>query len=150
MIESYGINGEYHVWLGLDPGITTGWALVGDDCKLLASGTFDENTVYEGLDKLIRGLHRSDRTLTTVVERMPRTGGMGELAQRLERVRGLISEVTDEVYDLPTFGTVAPGEWKTSRVAKTTKVPDTARTQHERDAYLMTCYAIDKEQRNGH
>lgn len=147
MIDSYGVNGEQHVWLGIDPGLTTGWALVADDAKILGTGTFTEDGLFEGLDKIIRGGHRSGRTMTVVIEKMPGTGGMSDLAQRLERVRQIITELVEEVYDLPTT-VIPPGEWKTSRIAKLAKPK--AKTQHERDAAVMTAYAISKESRRTH
>jgi predicted RNase H-like nuclease (RuvC/YqgF family) len=147
MIDSYGVNNEYHAWLGIDPGVTTGWALVADDEKVLGHGTLDEDSVKSGLDRLIRGVHGSSRTLTVVVEKMPAAGKMSELASRLERVRRDVSEVVVDVYDLPVQ-VIPPGEWKTSRVAKTSGRLD-ARTQHERDAITMTRYAIQKEHRRG-
>ena len=144
MIDSYGINGRQHAWIGLDPGITTGWAVLADDGKVYGHGTFVEENVFEGLDKLVRGMHRTARSVTIVVEQMPSAGRMSDLAQRLEHVRGLIDEVISDIYDLPVVY-VAPGEWKTSRVARLAKPK--ARTQHEKDAIVMTAYAIAKSAR---
>lgn len=144
MDSTYGTDSEYHVWVGLDPGLTTGWAVLADDGKVFGHGTFVEDNVYEGVDKLIRGLHRSKRRVTVVIEGMPRTGGMSDLSQRLEHVRQLITDVVIEVYDLETQ-VIPPGEWKTSRIAKLAKPK--AKTQHEKDAIIMTAYAIAKEAR---
>lgn len=141
---SYGINGGEHAWVGIDPGITTGWAVLADDGRPHGHGTFVEENVYDGLDLLIRGLHRAGLHVTAVVEQMPGVGKMSDLQQRLERVRQIVTEIVEEVYDLPVIY-VAPGEWKTSRVAKLARPK--ARTQHERDAIVMTAYAIAKEAR---
>lgn len=146
MIETYGVNAEKCCWIGLDPGVTTGWALIDRGGKLLGSGEFTEDQVYEGVDRLIRGCHRGSRAVRIVIERMP-PGMMGDLAQRLERVRSLIREVVDDVYELPiTY--VTPGEWKQSRVAKITRWPKPFSSQHAEDAATMTLYAADKEMRN--
>ncbi len=144
MIETYGANGGKHVWLGLDPGISTGWAIVGDDTKVLGRGVFSEDQVYGGLDELVRGIHRSECAVTAVIEKMPGTGKMSDLQQRLERVRRLITEIIEEVYEIPTV-LISPGEWKTSRVARTTH--PNAKTQHEIDASLIALYAMLKEAR---
>lgn len=141
---SYGLTAEYHAWLGLDPGITTGWAVLADDGKVFGHGTFVEENIEEGLDRLVRGMHRSSRRLSVVIEDMPAAGRMGDLAHRLERVRGIIKDIVVEVYDLPVTY-VPPGEWKTSRIAKLASPK--ASTQHEKDAIIMTAYAIAKEQR---
>lgn len=146
MIDSYGINAEKMAYLALDPGITTGWALLDQGGKLLGHGTFTEDNVYDGVDKLIRGSHRGSRAVHVVIERMP-PGSMGDLAQRLERVRSLISEVVTDIYELPVTY-VAPGEWKNSRVAKITRWPDTFGTAHEYDAATMALYVADKEKRH--
>lgn len=145
MIESYGVNAEKMSYVGIDPGVHTGWALIDQGGKLLGSGTFDEDTLYAGLDKLVRGCHRSNRAVTVVVERMP-PGHMGDLAQRLERVRQLIAEVVTETYELPT-AYVTPGEWKRSRVAKITRWPEPFATQHAEDAATMALYYADKVKR---
>lgn len=148
MDTTYGANGEGHLWVAIDPGITTGWALLADDATILGHGVFSENDIYSGLDALIRGCHRAGKSLSAVVEKMPGTGAMSDLQQRLERVRGIITELVEECYELPVTY-VAPGEWKTSRVARTAKHPD-AKTQHEIDASLLGLYAIGKAMKSGH
>lgn len=146
MIETYGVNNEDHVWLGIDPGVTTGWALVADDGKVLGTGDLVPENIEFGLDKIVRGLHRTSRTITVVIERIPRTGGMGGLARKMEEVLTAIHEVIDEVYDLPVIQ-VAPGEWKQSRVAAQELGWERGVSQHQKDAAVMARYVADKEQR---
>jgi hypothetical protein len=146
MDPTYGINAEKTSWLGLDPGVTTGWALLDQGGKLLGSGTFDESQVFEGVDRLIRGCHRGARSVHVVVEKMP-PGSAGRLSERLERVRSLIFELVTDVYELPVTH-VPPGEWTNSRVAKITRWPQPFRTDHEHDAATMALYTMDKEKRS--
>jgi predicted RNase H-like nuclease (RuvC/YqgF family) len=151
MDDTYGAYGAQRVWLGIDPGVTTGWALVAHDTgKVLGSGNFSEDDIFAGLDTLVRSMHRGGYVLSVVVERMPATGGMGSLADRLDYVKRAVRMVVAETYDLPVT-TIPPGEWKPSRVARTTKftkTPKRGRTPHERDAIRMALYAIDKENRH--
>jgi hypothetical protein len=149
MIDSYGSNSEYHSWLGIDPGVTTGWALVADDGAILGHGTLKPDEVSAGLDKIVRGMHRTGHAITVVVEKMPATGGMGHLASTLERVRQDVREVVSDVFDLPVLQ-VPPGEWKPSRVARANawkRNGDVRLSTHESDAIRMTLYTIDRETR---
>lgn len=150
--QHYGAHADKHAWLGIDPGVTTGWALVTDDGKVAGSGNLPENQVKQTLDTLIRAAHGEGYALTAVIERVPRAGGAGRLAHRLDFVVGEVNEVVRETYDLPTVD-VMPGAWKTSRVARMMKRPrsrDQKVTQHQWDAIRMTCYVIDREERKTH
>lgn len=135
-----------HAWLSIDPGITTGWALLGDDGKILATSVWGTDELQPSLDQLIRAVHAAGTTITAVVEKMP-PGVFGELARKLERVRATIMNEVETVYELPVYE-IAPGEWKPSRVAKTTKVPwkftNGPLVIHQKDAIRMGRYAIDK------
>ncbi len=144
-METYGINARGTSYLGLDPGVTTGWAIIDKAGQLVGQGDFDEEVLEEGLDELVRGIHRSQRKIVVVIERMP-PGSAGKLSRKLERVRGAINRVIREVYDLPTIP-VGPGEWKQSRVAKITRWPDPFKSDHARDAATMALYIADKEKR---
>ncbi len=144
-MNDYGIRATSHAWLGIDPGVTTGWALVDDSGALQASGNLPEEHLRTSLDDLVRHLHRGGLRLDAVVENMPRVGGMGPLATRLEEVRRAITDVLEEIYEIPTQR-VAPGEWKTSRVARGTKfLRGKKMTPHERDAARMAMYVRDRE-----
>lgn len=145
MIDSYGAHSDKHAWLGIDPGVTTGWALMTDNGKVVGCGNLVEHDLRATLDTLIRASHGEGYRLTAVVERMPRSG-IGRLTQRLDFVNSTIRELVDEVYELPKIE-VTPGVWKQSRVAKTQKRPRGKLTQHQWDAIRMTLYVIDREAR---
>lgn len=147
MDTSYGINGPREAVIGIDPGITTGWAVI-EDGEEKGSGNLGVDEVKPILDTLVRALHRDGMKLSVVVERMPASGGMSERARQLERVRADIREVID-TYELPTVE-IAPGEWKTSRVARTTALKRGRYSPHQRDAIRMALYHADKESRRGH
>lgn len=139
-----------HLWLCIDPGITTGWALLDDEGKVKGTSVWGTGELRETLDVLVRANHRAGYALTCVVELMPSTGRMGTLGQKLERVRQDIHMVLDETYELPVL-MVPPGEWKPSRVAKTTHLParwqGSALMVHQKDAIRMGRYTIDREKR---
>lgn len=137
--------------IALDPGITTGMAVLSDpEGFLLATTNWTVENVGQSLDVLIRHLHLEEYTLHAVIEQMPRSGGRSE--DTLDRVRRTIHETLVEVYEVPTIY-VAPGVWKPSRVARTAVLPkrwpdepDGARlSAHQRDAIKMGCYALEKK-----
>lgn len=130
--------------LALDPGITTGWAVIDrSDRMVKGHGVLPPSEIRHWLDTFIRKAHSTGHSITVVVEKMPRAGGLGELAEQLSSVRRDIQAVTTDVYDLPTVR-IPPGEWKNSRVAKTAEVDPSVKTPHERDAIRMGLYAADK------
>lgn len=141
---------KQRVWLCLDPGITTGMALIDADGELRASTVWGTHEVKESLDALVRALHLSGYTITVVIERMP-PGSYGQLAAKLEAVRRDISMIVDETYELPSV-LIPPSEWKPSRVAKTVTVrgwrfAGTPMMTHQKDAFRMGRYYLDKIQR---
>ena len=148
MIDSYGAHGDRLLWLGIDPGVTTGWAMVEDNGKVIGSGNWSEDEVRPALDTLIRFAHNEGYVIQAVIERVPRSG-IGRLSMALARINGAIRELVEEVYELRTI-TVMPGEWKPSRVARTQKRPHGKLTQHQWDAIRMTLYVIDRESRRTH
>jgi hypothetical protein len=124
--------------LGIDPGITTGWAILRlSDRKLLFSGESDEEDVGQQLDYAVRHAHGDGYRIEVVVERMP-PGRPGPLAQRLEVVRRSILRVVDETYALKVSW-VRPSDWKTSRVAKENRGLRRM-SRHSRDAFLMALF----------
>ncbi len=138
------------VWLCLDPGITTGMALLDDSGELRASTVWGTGEIRQSLDTLVRALHLSNYDIEVVIEKMP-PGSYGKLAVKLEAVRRDIQEVVTETYELPVTY-IAPGEWKPSRIAKTTKVKGwrhdgTPMMTHQKDALRMGRYIIDKRKR---
>lgn len=143
MIEGYGTFATGHVWLGIDPGLTTGVAILSDEGVLIGSANLHHETVGEDLDELIRRVHRGAHTIDVVQERLPRVGN-GSLANTIAAVQQAIYEVTVDIYELPKHE-VLPGEWKPSRVAKTFR-PTLSKSMsaHEKDAACMTKYVIER------
>lgn len=140
-----------HAVLSIDPGITTGWALI-DPVRdeIIGTSVWGTGELKESLDALIRMCHTAGMTLEAVIEKMPNTGKMGSLGQKLEAVRRDIYGLIEDVYEIPVT-VVAPSEWKPSRVARLgkaklpTKFNGSPLTPHQRDATLMGRYVIDRK-----
>lgn len=137
------------VVFSLDPGVTTGWAIIRrQDRALLGLGDLSSEEVGCGVDLLVRSMHRLDYRVVPVVEEMPDQGGVaGDLATELKFVRRSISYWLEDVFELDVTY-VLPGTWKTSRVALTTAPPADFEgrplSPHMRDAYLMGSYFVRK------
>lgn len=137
------------VIFALDPGITTGWAIIRkQDRAVLGMGDLSSEEVGCGVDLLVRSMHRLDYRVVPVVEEMPEQGGVsGDLAIELKFVRRTISHWLEDVFELDVTY-VLPGTWKTSRVAATTKPPAEFEgrplSPHMRDAYTMGTYVARK------
>lgn len=133
------------VMFALDPGQTTGWALVRRrDRMVLGMGNLASEEVGCAIDLLVRSMHRLDYDVVPVVELMPTAAGIGgELAIELEFVRRTIDYWLEDVFELAVTY-VPPGAWKTSRVALTTAPPrewnGVATSPHMRDAHQLACY----------
>jgi len=130
--------------IALDPGITTGMAVLSDpEGYLLATTNWTPDNVLNSLDVLIRHLHLEGYTLHAVVEKMPRSGGRTE--DELWRINHDIISILSDVYELPLI-MPTPGEWKPSRVARTAVLPKkwegVRLTPHQRDAIKMGAYAL--------
>ena len=134
-----------HAWLAIDPGITTGWALLADDGAVMGTAVWGTHELQEALDLLIRQAYSAGYALDVVIEEMPNTGANGPLGKKLEWVRQQIKSVVTDVYELPTHH-ILPGVWKPSRVARTAELPRTWREEplmiHQKDAIRMGLYAI--------
>lgn len=139
------------VIFALDPGLTTGWAIVRrHDRTVLGMGDFTTEEVGCGVDALVRSMHRLGYRVVPVVEQMPSQGGVeGQLETQLKFVRRMIEHQLEEVFELDVT-LILPGTWKTSRVALTTKAPrtwnDRPTSPHMRDAFLMGTYYARKRQ----
>ena len=136
-------------YLTIDPGITTGWAVLNGRGEIVATSVWGTGELESSLDALIRVLQTAGWYVRVVIEKMPQTGKMGQLGIKLQKVNRTIRNVV-ELYELSTVE-IAPGEWKPSRTAKLTKVPRTFKKTplmiHQKDAVKMGRYAIDKKQR---
>lgn len=133
------------VIFALDPGSTTGWAIIRRrDKAILGMGDFTPDDLGCGIDNLVRAMHRLDYTLHVVVEQMPTPNGVaGILATELEFVRRTIDHWVTEVFELPVTY-ILPGAWKTSAAALTSTPPvewnNHPASQHMKDAWTMALY----------
>jgi phenylpyruvate tautomerase PptA (4-oxalocrotonate tautomerase family) len=126
-------------------------ALLDDEGELRATTVWGTEEVKRTLDTMIRALHLTGYNVEVVIEKMP-PGSYGQLGAKLEAVRKDIMLVVSETYEMPVT-MIAPGEWKPSRIAKTTTVKGwrfggTPMMTHQRDAVRMGRYAIDKRKRS--
>lgn len=137
------------VILAIDPGQTTGWAIIRRrDKAVLGMGDLSSEDVGCGIDLLVRSMHRLGYSISVVVEQMPTPNGVaGSLAIELEFVRRTIDHWVSEVFELPVTY-VLPGVWKTSAVAKTVTPPAEwnhhSCSQHMKDAFLMGTFFARK------
>jgi hypothetical protein len=123
--------------LALDPGLTTGWALIDD--SFVQTGIISAPTKpLSYAPTLSSHVHNSLASLKAkylpkmvVIERMPM-----RLTPQLRKI------VEDCATVFPTHHLIAPGEWKV--FAKLLKLPFSPSTQHERDAYRMGRYYLWK------
>lgn len=140
------------VILSLDPGVTTGWAIVRKkDGALLGMGNFDQYELGSGLDLLIRMMHREGHEVRVVVEEVPQVGGVrGELAQQLAFVAQTIHHWVEEVYELEAEY-ILPGTWKPAPSTKLVHPPSDWRgmalSQHMKDAFGLAQYWMNKNWR---
>ena len=134
-----------HARLSLDPGDTTGWALLADDGSVMATSVWGTHEIRESLDMVVRQAYSAGYAIDVVVEDMPSTGANGPLGKKLEWVRKQIDFVISETYELPVHH-ILPGVWKPSRIARTTELPKAWRDEplmiHQKDAIRMGMYAI--------
>jgi len=134
-----------HAWLAIDPGLTTGWALLGDNGALLGTSVWGTSELKLSLDILVRQCHVTGYDVTVVIEQMPYVGNASALAKKLDAVRRDIMSIVKDTYELKIV-MVTPGEWKPSRVARTTQCPSwwnkTRVMVHQKDAIRMGRYVI--------
>jgi len=137
------------VILALDPGQTTGWAIIRRrDKAIMGMGDLSALNVGCGIDLLVRSMHRMGYSVSVVVEQMPTPNGVaGRLEVSLEFVRRTIDHWCAEVFELQV-AYVLPGVWKTSAVAKTVSPPAEwnhhSSSQHMKDAFLMGTFFARK------
>jgi hypothetical protein len=136
-----------YLLLALDPGVTTGWALVRKRNKeILGCGDLDADDVGPCIDRVVRYAYRCGNKIEVVVEEMPTPQG-GDLAVELEYVRRTIHHWVVEVFEVPTEY-VPPGTWKNSRAARVMVAPESwhgrSLSAHQRDALTMAHYVISR------
>jgi len=137
------------VTFSLDPGVTTGWAIIRRNTReVLGMGDLDTEELGCALDLLVRSMHRVGKDVHPVVEEVPKVGGVqGDLAVTLTYVNRCINHWLEDVFELPVEY-VLPGEWKNSRVGILTPPPaewnGRKLSAHMKDAYLLGHYQIAK------
>lgn len=129
--------------LSLDPGVTTGWAVLEDDGAVRDTGNWRPEDLKEGLEGIVLKWVPDD----VVVEVFP-LAASGQLATTLREVVATITEVLTD-YTL-AVDRVTPGVWKTSSVEPSPKAIDGEKlTPHQRDAIRMGRYHVrHKDRRN--
>jgi len=129
--------------LAVDPGITTGWALLTEDGEILKTGTLGvgDADVFRSLEEIIRTMHHQKQTVEMAIEEFPpQRGALGaQLALVVAKV-----DLAWQTYDLRTRK-FTPGEWKTSAVGLSGLPPGMPRiSQHEKDAIRIGRYYLSR------
>lgn len=127
--------------LAVDPGITTGWALLTEEGHVFKTGTIAQGSIFAHLEEIIRSLHHQKQTVEMAIEQLPPSpGALGLALQEIvEKV-----DLAWQTYDLRTRK-FTPGEWKTSAVGLSGIPPGLPRiTQHEKDAIRIGRYYLSR------
>lgn len=130
------------VLLSIDPGLTTGWALLTPLGDVLDCGNLLAEDVGEGILGIIAKEQDSGLDVDALVEVFP-LATAGDLSASLRKVV-LDIEAALTSRKVPTF-TVTPGVWKTSSVPETPPMltgKEGRLTRHERDAIRMGRYHL--------
>ncbi len=99
--------------LGIDPGVTTGWAVLDHHGTIWDCGQWTLEEVLDGIDWVIRGVNRTGEDLEIVQEVLAK-GRDGALANDLRYAQVALTRIVEDTYDVSrTF--VLPGTWKNSR-----------------------------------
>ena len=135
--------------LAIDPGGTTGYALVNDDGSVRACGNWRPEDLDLGLDGLIRAVNRQGHALEAVVEKLAQVRPAGKLGDTLQYVVKTTNKVL-ALYDL-TVHVITPTEWKSSASARLEIGIDQwdgeLLTQHQKDAIRIGRYWIAQGKR---
>jgi len=130
------ISNHVKIFVGLDPGITTGYAIVSGDGTLLESG----NLLHEDLMESILVNVVCHPHATVIIEDTP-------IPTRSSMNRELQEIIGDLIRLFPVHVTIAPGTWKQLGAAKgafpTNQFPKP--TPHQRDAYHLVQFYLSKE-----
>ena len=125
--------------LSLDPGITTGYAILEPNGDLVESG----NLCQEDLDDSILVALSSDTNISVVIEDIP-------IPTRSPMNRQLAEIVSWLDYHFPKARKVSPGVWKTNLPVANLPIPrkweNSGMTTHQKDAYRMgVWFMLQKE-----
>lgn len=126
--------------LALDPGVTTGWAVLGHDGAILESGNWIPEDVGSGIDGILKQRTRQGHEVIVGVETFPLFPA-GTLAMTLRAVVATIESVLTRYRIIPER--VSPGVWKTSSIEESPRFfGDKKLTPHERDAIRLGRFVI--------
>lgn len=126
--------------LAIDPGVTTGWAVLNENGMVMDTGNLLPEDVEEGIRGTIDAWHKRGYSICGVVERFPLTS-QGSLGTQLREVVLTIDAIL--VGAGIKHEEVTPGVWKTSSVPESPKEwAGRKLTPHQRDAIRMGRYVI--------
>lgn len=134
--------------LAFDPGITTGWAVLAPDGRILGTGNIGTENLKEDMKDVVRNAYLARHTVPEVVVEVFPLAPSGELAGVLREVVVTLAHVLASYHIRPQQ--VSPGVWKTSSVKQSEKEWDgQTLTQHQRDAIRMARYYLRRKDRKG-
>jgi len=131
--------------LGIDPGLTTGWAILDHVGLLWDHGEWNIDDVLDGIDWVVRGVNRTGEDLEICQEVLAK-GKDGKLGNDLLYTQAALTRVIEDTYDVSrTF--VIPGTWKNHRVTqvRSTQFELTewrAFSQHVKDAIMIATWRM--------
>ena len=137
--------GWWMLTLALDPGGTSGYALLTDDGSVRACGNWKPEDIDVAMEHMIRAVNRSGHELEIVIEQLA-VGRQGPLATTLAYVTRTIDNIV-ALYDLPVYR-FPPGEWKTSSAGRLPLGVDfwdgQTLTPHQKDAIRLGRYRLQR------
>lgn len=131
--------------LAIDPGKTTGWAIVADDSlskdgEIWDTGNWLPEDVGPGLSGALSRWNYASDHLEAVVEKIP-IGASGNLSDTLRTVVATVGNILGRA-KVPVTD-VLPGTWKTSSAPESERTwQDDKLTAHQRDAIRMARWYI--------
>jgi hypothetical protein len=124
--------------LSLDPGLTTGWAILDEAGAIVATGTIDHHDVRIALIRILREQKLDHAVLETVPLEAP-----GHLADSLRHVLATLGGMLTTYQVEMTY--ILPGVWKTSSVPQPeARWAGKRLSIHQRDAIRMGRYYLRK------
>jgi hypothetical protein len=130
------ISNHAKIFVGLDPGITTGYAIVDEGCTLIESGNLlREDLMGSVLADIVCHPHA-----TIIIEDTP-IPTRSAMNKELQEIVGDLTRL------FPIRVTIAPGVWKQPAI-EALRFPIGSfpkPTPHQRDAYHLVVYYLMKE-----
>lgn len=131
---------KQRVFVALDPGISTGMAVIDSEGELRASTTWGTEELSTSLDALIRGLHISGYSVEVVIQALP-PGSYGSLGLKLAEVRRRIDYIVRETYELPVTMVTSKELRGSAAAVKGWRFGGAPMTPEQRSAFRMGSYA---------